>query len=129
MTRNEPSAEITWGCAVRTSWSILWRSVFLWFVLLIVAWTVYRVSPAYKAQDVPDVLLRFSQPSSVEGSLAMPFETLERFLIALGLLVPVGFVVAVRSALHKSGFIAPMRSQGPGGQASDMKTQLADRQA
>src|SRR5215831_18949344 len=110
MTPNEPTAarseaEITWRCAVRTSWSILWRSVFMWVVLLTVAWTVYRISPAYKAQDVPDLLLRFSEPSSVEGSLALPFETFERILIVLGLLVPVGFVVAVRSALQKSGFI------------------------
>jgi hypothetical protein len=79
----------------------------------------YRISPAYNAQDVPDVLLRFPQPSSVEGSLALPFETLERILIVLGLLVPMGFVVAVRSALQKRGFTAPMRSRRPGGQASE----------
>src|SRR6202051_194811 len=115
MKANEPAAtttpetEIPWSCAIRTSWSIVWRSVFLWFFLLTVFWTVYRISPAYKAQDLPDVLLRFSQPSSVEGILALPIEMFERILIAVGLLVPIGFVVAVRSALQRSGFTAPVR--------------------
>jgi len=75
----------------------------------------YRISPAYNAQDVPDVLLRFPHPFSV----ALPFETFERILIVLGLLVPIGFVAAVRNALQKRGFTAPIRSQRPGGQASE----------
>ena len=104
-------AEITWACAIRTSWSILWRSVFLWVVLLMAIFAAYRISPAYNA---PDVLLRFPQSSSVEGSFALPFETLERILIALGLLIPIGFVAAVRNALQKSGFSAPVRSHMSG---------------